>query len=366
MANIYELNQPPHHPFWDFLANLENNPFNFGSRMNHPPYHDAPGGQQQQGGESSRSAGADTFSHPEPHGPTGPEGQSQGSSGHDWRRGYGRGGCGFHPYGMGFGPGFPFTNPGHGYGYGYTPWGGFGSFSGPRGPPHRWGRGYHRGGGCHGSRRGPDPGHGHGPESQEPESPQIPAFLQTLATNLGATLEQLFPNHSQAQGQVDFTPPVDIISTSGQYIIHVSLPGAKKEDLSVEYDAEESVLRVAGVVYRPGLDEEMHRGLVVAEREREVGVFEREVRLGTREVPAGVLVDGIEGRLVDGVLRVVVPRVGEGLGGEGEKKKVVVGDGEMVVDDYDDETVVGEKEKGKEEDGEGSSDGREYVRVDVQ
>ncbi|RJE19969.1 Hsp20/alpha crystallin family, partial [Aspergillus sclerotialis] len=303
MANLYELNQPPHHPFWDFLANLENNPFNFGPRtMNPPPYHDTTADHQQQGGESSRSAGADTTSYPEPQPPTGPGEQSQDRSGHDWRRGHGWGGCGFHPYGMGFG-GFPFTTPGHGYGYRYTPWGGFGSFGGPRGPPHRWGRGHHRGGGCHGSRRGH--GHGHGSESQEPGASQIPTFLQNLATNLGATLEQLFPNqpHSQAQGQVDFTPPIDIISTSSHYIIHVSLPGAKKEDLSVEYDVEESVLRVAGVVYRPDLDEEMHRGLVVAERGREIGVFEREVRLGTREVPATVLVDGIEGRLVDGVLR---------------------------------------------------------------
>lgn len=156
---------------------------------------------------------------------------------------------------------------------------------------------------------------------------------------------------------------------SANYTIHISLPGAKREDISVEYDEGESVLRIAGVVYRPDLDEEMHQGLVVSERSREVGVFEREVRLGTRVAPARVLVDEIKGKLVDGVLKIVVPKVQEEEKGEGEKKKVVVEDGGMEVDD-DEETVVGEKEKekGKEEDGDGdgSSDGREYVRVDVQ
>lgn len=126
--------------------------------------------------------------------------------------------------------------------------------------------------------------------------------------------------------------------------MHVSLPGAKREDLSVEYDAQESVLRVAGVVYRPGVDEELHNGLVVQERKDEVGVFERHVRLGTRENPARVVVGEIGARLEDGVLRVIVPRVvdEEKMG----KNVVVECDG-----DDDDDTV-------REMD--------EYVTVDVQ
>lgn len=189
----------------------------------------------------------------------------------------------------------------------------------------------------------------------------IHTVIQTLASHLGIPLDQILPN--QPQSQVDFTPPIDIITTPAQYIIHISLPGAKKEDLSVDYDSEESTLRVAGVVYRPGVDEEMHRGLVVAERAREVGVFEREVRLGTREDPARVVVEEIEGRLEEGVLRVFVPRAVEER--EKGKKVVVVDDAEMAVDgekENNTETLV-DMDKGNAD---SSSDGREYVRVDVQ
>lgn len=177
-----------------------------------------------------------------------------------------------------------------------------------------------------------------------------------MATNLGISLDQVLPhglnphapNQRGGQGdQTDFTPPIDIIDTPAEYIVHVSLPGAKKDDLSVEYDGTESVLRVAGVVYRPGVDEDMHAGLVVEERKKEVGVFERLVRLGTAERPAGVDIQGIVGRLEDGVLRVFVPK---SKGAEATGKKVVIEDDE-------------------EEGGSGSEtvgETGEYVRVNVQ
>lgn len=171
-------------------------------------------------------------------------------------------------------------------------------------------------------------------------------MIQNLATQFGIPLAQAGQaEQPQHKSQTDFTPPIDIIDTPTGYTIHVSLPGAKKEDLSIEYDEAESVLRIAGVVYRPGLDEEMHKGLVVQERSGEVGVFERDVVLGTRASPAGVVVDAIGARLEDGVLRVTVPKVGEREKKAG--KKVVVED-EM------------ENEKMDE------SDGKEFVRVDVQ
>ncbi|TKA63156.1 hypothetical protein B0A55_10176 [Friedmanniomyces simplex] len=103
----------------------------------------------------------------------------------------------------------------------------------------------------------------------------------------------------------DFKPEVDVFDTADSYVVHISLPGAKKEDVGVNWDAEKSELSIAGVIYRPG-DEELLKKLALDERK--VGVFERKVRLGSRANPAQVDVDAISAKLEDGVLRVDVPK----------------------------------------------------------
>ncbi|ELR08197.1 hypothetical protein GMDG_03008 [Pseudogymnoascus destructans 20631-21] len=67
------------------------------------------------------------------------------------------------------------------------------------------------------------------------------------------------PAEGEARGAADesdaFAPAVDTFSTSTEYVLHVALPGARKEDVSVNWDAEKGELNIAGVVYRAG-DEE--------------------------------------------------------------------------------------------------------------
>lgn len=105
-----------------------------------------------------------------------------------------------------------------------------------------------------------------------------------------------------------FQPPVDIFTAESSYVVHAALPGAKKDDIGVNWDPDTNTLSVAGVVHRPG-DEAFLQGLVSAERR--VGVFERNITLP----PAGVAdrdsVDGlgITARMEDGVLVVVVPKL---------------------------------------------------------
>lgn len=107
----------------------------------------------------------------------------------------------------------------------------------------------------------------------------------------------------------DHTPEADIFDTESAYVVHISLPGAKKEDVGVNWDAEKSELSVAGVIYRIG-DEEFLKTLAVDERK--VGAFERKIRLGTRANPASIDADGITAKLEDGVLRVEVPKLDSG------------------------------------------------------
>jgi len=104
-----------------------------------------------------------------------------------------------------------------------------------------------------------------------------------------------------------FVPPVDIFSTETSYILHISLPGAKKEDVGVNWDAEKGVLNVAGVVYRQGGEEFLK---TLSTSERKVGMFEKIVKLPPGgEEKEEVDGDAITAKLEDGILMVTVPKV---------------------------------------------------------
>lgn len=107
-------------------------------------------------------------------------------------------------------------------------------------------------------------------------------------------------------GGKDFSPEADIFDTEDAYVVHISLPGAKKEDVGVNWDADKSELNVAGVIYRPG-DEDFLKMLALDERK--VGLFERKVRLGSRQAPAQVESEGIAAKMEDGILVVTIPKV---------------------------------------------------------
>ncbi|OCK94812.1 HSP20-like chaperone [Cenococcum geophilum 1.58] len=131
------------------------------------------------------------------------------------------------------------------------------------------------------------------------------------AFNFSGLAEHLFGqdnNDGQAKEATadDFKPEADIFDTESAYVVHVSLPGAKKEDVGVNWDAEKSELSIAGVIYRPG-DEDFLKTLALDERK--VGAFEKKIRLGSRANPAQVDTDMITAKLEDGVLRVEVPKL---------------------------------------------------------
>jgi HSP20 family protein len=126
-------------------------------------------------------------------------------------------------------------------------------------------------------------------------------FAEQAARNQ-ASGETLVPEDSDVENS--FTPPIDTFSTPSAYILHVALPGAKKEDIGVNWDAEKGVLNLAGVVYRQG-DEEFLKTL--SQSERKVGVFERTVKLPPgNEEKEEVDGDAITAKLEDGVLVVTV------------------------------------------------------------
>jgi HSP20 family protein len=134
-----------------------------------------------------------------------------------------------------------------------------------------------------------------------------------LATHFWNQFNESLPsnadNNKATTNSEDHTPDADVFDTESAFVVHVSLPGAKKEDVGVNWDAEKSELSIAGVIYRPG-DEEFLKSLAMSERK--VGAFERKIRLGTRATPAHIDADGITAKLEDGILRVEVPKLDTG------------------------------------------------------
>ncbi|KAJ4333234.1 hypothetical protein N0V87_007790 [Didymella glomerata] len=159
------------------------------------------------------------------------------------------------------------------------------------------------------------------PTSTEAQDDVVPGAVADHLEDLAAMFAPLWEaftgqhpsnpdNDTTKKDNEDFSPEADIFDTASAYIIHISLPGAKKEDVGVNWDAEKSELSVAGVIYRPG-DEEFLKTLAM--NERKVGPFERKIRLGSRANPAHVDAEGITAKLEDGVLRVEVRKEDEGF-----------------------------------------------------
>lgn len=112
------------------------------------------------------------------------------------------------------------------------------------------------------------------------------------------------------EGEQTFTPPVDIFTTETSYVLHVSLPGAKKEDVGVDWDGESGVLNIAGVIYRNGDEDFLN---CITQSERKVGMFERSIKLPPPDLASEEKeeIDGenIVAKLEDGVLVLTVPKV---------------------------------------------------------
>lgn len=365
MPSLHYLNPPPH-PFWDFVANLEDHPF-FAAYAQPPtnnnenatpaaentsqstPAAEASGSQRNAEKQpsveddnsdneqpaSKRGIGQSQHHHDKPEKTDNKDVPSDGER--EWPfRGRGHHGPGPHPHHhhRHGGPGGHHRGPPPppGFGFGFPP---FGPFAPRRhGPPGPWGppceppntppQHSHPGG----PRRGP---HGCGRRGRRAEGStnnfDLGGFLNNLGNQLGIDLSSAaeglgldrFTDNNK-NSEVDFTPRADVFDTPSNYIVHVSLPGAKKNDVGVDWDGENSSLRIAGVVHRPNVDEEMMKRLAVDGRKRENGVFEKSITLGTRRDPASINVAGITARMQDGVLIVTVPKVEKEI----EKREVPI------------------------------------------
>ncbi|KAE9381842.1 HSP20-like chaperone [Stipitochalara longipes BDJ] len=291
-------------PFWDFLRGFEQN----GAGVDHtapgahpffgpPPPHGAgpfgagPFGAGEEEARESGPEGEHTEGEGEGEAREGeetneerPEGRRGGRRGH---HGHGRGG----PHGFGARGGW-----GHHGRHGHGP-------HGRRGPPQF--DSAQGGMGAFDLRPIFEALQNH-PIGQHPWAQALRNLAEQAGAGVGAQRsgETLVPEEADSE---TFIPPLDIFSTERSYILHIALPGAKKEDVGVNFDSDKGLLNIAGVVYRRG-DEEFLKTLTTSERK--VGMFERNVKLPPGdEEKEEVDGDAITAKLEDGVLVVTVPKI---------------------------------------------------------
>jgi HSP20 family protein len=97
-----------------------------------------------------------------------------------------------------------------------------------------------------------------------------------------------------------WTPKVDVFEKNGAIIAKAELPGLKKEDVTVEIDGEDLVIKGEAKAESEVKEEDYYR------IERSTGSFYRRMPL-----PTGTTPEQIEATLKDGVLEVTIPKPAE-------------------------------------------------------
>ncbi|MDQ6675200.1 MAG: Hsp20/alpha crystallin family protein [Chloroflexota bacterium] len=120
----------------------------------------------------------------------------------------------------------------------------------------------------------------------------------------------LRPFRGVTPAAVTWAPRMDVYEKDNAIVIKAELPGLKKEDVDVEVEDEDLVIRGETKAESEVKEEHYYRS------ERSVGRFYRRMPL-----PAGVTSEQIQATLKDGVLEVRVPKPAEA---RSEAKKISV------------------------------------------
>lgn len=94
-----------------------------------------------------------------------------------------------------------------------------------------------------------------------------------------------------------WNPSIDVYETDEAFVLEADLPGVKAEDVKVESDNGDLVLRGWRTIEKKQSDGQFYT------MERSSGDFMRRIKL-----PASIDKDAIEAEFHDGVLRVVLPK----------------------------------------------------------
>lgn len=117
---------------------------------------------------------------------------------------------------------------------------------------------------------------------------------------LSTLLDRTFQSNGYPPKSNGLTLSLDIFETEEALTLRAALPGAKKENISVEF--EDQILTVSAEVEKPELPE----GAQSLLQESQVGRVTRSLK-----IPHRLDVENSKGTFTDGVLQVVFPKAAE-------------------------------------------------------
>ncbi len=132
----------------------------------------------------------------------------------------------------------------------------------------------------------------------EKKWPSVPGQFQRLSDEVDRLFDEIIHRPwGFAKRAPEWNPSLDLCETPEAFILEADLPGVKKEDVKVEVEGQELILRGERSAERGQTSERFHY------QERYSGSFMRRMTL-----PESVDKDKIEAEFRDGVLRVILPK----------------------------------------------------------
>jgi HSP20 family protein len=123
-------------------------------------------------------------------------------------------------------------------------------------------------------------------------------FVQKMMDDTAATLEGMRSDLETKIVDYTFVPGRDIIETDESIIVHIALPGLKKEDIKL--DLTEKYLKIEA---KFDTEEDIH-GAYVTLTDKKTGVIKRTIKLPKKVIP-----NESSAKFENGVLKVEIPKL---------------------------------------------------------
>lgn len=125
--------------------------------------------------------------------------------------------------------------------------------------------------------------------------------LFTLKSNMDRLFDDFFSDNWDAPKRSDqILPPVDVFENKNEFVLHVEVPGIKKDDIKITF--ENNYLNISGE--KKSTDERKNENY--HQLERSFGKFHRSI-----SIPAGIMLDKINAEYQQGVLSITIPKAEE-------------------------------------------------------
>ena len=122
-------------------------------------------------------------------------------------------------------------------------------------------------------------------------------LVQRMMDDTAATLDSMRKDIETKIIDYTFVPGRDIIETDTDIIVHIALPGIRKEDLKLKVTK-----RLLSVEAKFDTEQDI-RGTYVTLTDKKTGIVKRDVKLPRKVIP-----DKASAKFENGILKVVIPK----------------------------------------------------------